>query len=116
MPWVYDPHSGGIKIPARRHYDVFLQVENYACTRPWYPTVKLKARIKNQFCYVDMLQEGDDRPFPLCRLRFFRENIWSFALFTYSNESYKPCAFSDGKLEGSLEDALLICEPFIAEL
>lgn len=116
MPWVYDPHSGGIKIAEKRHYEISLQVEKYARIRPWYPKITLKTRFKSQFCYVDMLEEGDERLFPLCRLRFFRENIWSFSLFTYSNERYEPCVFSNGKLEGSLEDALLVCEPFITGL
>ena len=116
MPWVYDPHRGGVKIPKKRHHEILLQVEKYARTRSWYPKIQLKARIKSQFCYVATIEESDVRPLPLCRLRFFRENIWSLALFTYSNERYEPCAFSNGKLEGSLEDALLLCEPFITGL
>lgn len=110
--WVYEPHSGGIKIPSLCKYDLPGKVEAFARTRPWHPEIQLKLRFKSQFCYVDTVNT-EDQISPLCRLRHFSKDSWSFALFTYSNERYEPCAFSDGKLQGTWQDALLVCEPFI---
>ena len=113
MPWVYDPQSGGIKIPPKIHEEICMQIESFASTRLWYPKIRLQVRFKNQFCYVDTTEEGNGRILPLCRLRHFTRENWSFALFTYSNDRYEPCLFSDGKWEGTIESALQICEPFI---
>lgn len=111
--WVYDPQSGGSKIPSQIHEALRKQAESFARTRSWYPRIQLKLRFKNQFCYVDTIEEGDERLFPLCRLRHFNKHGWSLALFTYSNERYVPCLFLDGKWEGTFEAALEVCDPFI---
>jgi hypothetical protein len=113
MPWVYDPHSGGVKIPSKMHEEICKQVESFARTRQWYPKIQLKVRFKSQLCYIDTVEEGDDRLLPLCRLRHFDLDRWSLALFTYSNDKYQPCMFQGGKQEGTIEAALKICEPFI---
>jgi hypothetical protein len=113
MPWVYDPHSGGVKISPKIHEVICKQVESFARARPWYPKIQLKARFKSQLCYIGTIEEGDDRLFPLCRLRHFTLDSWSLALFTYSNEKYQPCVFQDGTQTGTIEEALRICEPFI---
>ena len=114
-PWVYvyDPQSGGNKIPSRNHEAICKQAEAFACARPWHPRTQLKLRFKNQFCYIDTVEEGDERSFPLCRLRYFDQDKWSLALFTYSNDRYSPSPFLDGKWEGTMEAALAVCEPFI---
>ena len=113
MPWVYDPHSGGNKIPPKIKDEICAQVTAYMRTRPWYPSIRLHLRFRSQFCYVDTIEDGDKRHFPLCRLRYFDKDRWSLALFTYSNEQYEPCFFSKGKMDGTIEAALKICEPFI---
>jgi hypothetical protein len=111
--WIHDSHSGGIKIsPANQ--TMFLQkAEAFARTRPWFSHYKLKLRFKNQFCYLNGIKIGEKEAFPLGRLRYFRENIWSFAFYTYSNERYQPCYFPDGELEGSLEEGVLACEIYL---
>ena len=113
MPWVYDPHSGGTKIPPKIHEKICKQVESFACTHSWYPKIQLRPRFKNQFCYIETIEKDDERFFPLCRLRHFNFHGWSMALFTYSNERYEPCPFPRGKWEGTIEEALAVCEPFI---
>lgn len=112
MPWVYDPHSGGKKIPPSVQEDLCKQAEAYARGRSWHGKVKLHLRFKNQFCYVDTSTEGDERLFPLCRLRHISRGF-SLALFTYSHERYEPCCFDTGKMEGTLEEALRTCDDFI---
>jgi hypothetical protein len=109
----YDPHSGGNKIPSQIHEALCKQAESFARSRPWHPRIQLKLRFRNQFCYVDTIEEGDKRLFPLCRLRHFNQHSWSLALFTYSHERYEPCFFSGGKWEGTFEAALEVCGPFI---
>ena len=52
--------------------------------------------------YFDFLKNGDNREFPLGRLRYFRDNVWSLAFFTYCDETYQPCVFLNGELEGTL--------------
>ena len=110
--WVYDPHSGGTKISTRDREEICKQAEAYARTRPWYPRIQLKLRFKNQFCYVDTIESGDDRLSRLCRLRNLYSG-WSLALFTYSNELYQPCMFPEEKSVGTFEAALNLCEDFI---
>lgn len=112
MRWVYDPHSGGKKIPPTIFDEICEQVESFARTRPWYPKIQLKVRFKNQFCYIDTTEKGDDRLLPLCRLRHMSRG-WSLALFTYSNDKYQPCVFHDGEQTGTVKAALKICDPFI---
>jgi hypothetical protein len=112
MPWVYDPHSGGSKIPVQQHKDISKQIEVYARTRPWYSKIQLTIRFKGQFCYIDTVDRDDKRIFPLCRLRH-KNRGWSLALFTYSNERYAACLLSNGQWEGTMNDALKTCEPFI---
>lgn len=113
MPWVYDPHSGGVKIPPKLYEEICKQVESFARAHTWYPKIQLKVRFKSQLCYIDTVEEGDNRCFPLCRLRHFDLDRWSLALFIYSNEKYQPCNFQNGKQEGTIKAALKICEPFI---
>jgi hypothetical protein len=44
----------------------------------------------------------------LCRLRYFGDDRWGFAFYTYSNEKYELSVFSDGDFIGTPEDAFLI--------
>jgi len=115
MPWVYDPHSGGTKLTPSNQAMFLHQANAFAETRPWFSIFQLKLRFQNQFCYVDAFKRNDEQLFPLCRLRYFRRNIWSMAFYTYSNERYEPCCFHNGTLEGSLEEAIEMCEMYLTE-
>ena len=112
-PWVYDPQSGGSKVPPQIHKTLCKHAEAFSSGHAWYPRIQLKLRFRNQFCYVDTVEAGDERLFPLCRLRHLALRGWSLALFTYSNDRYAPCVFPDGKWEGTFEAALEVCDPFI---
>ena len=70
-PWVYDPHSGGVKISVRLQAELLSTVKEYAHDKSWYPAHQLTLRFKSQFCYVDTVESGDTRQLPLCRLRHF---------------------------------------------
>ena len=111
--WVFDPQSGGVKIPPQTYDAICKKAEIFANTRAWHPKIQLKLRFKSQFCYVDTVEEGDIRLLPLCRLRYFNQDRWSFAIFTYGNERYEPCWLPGGKCDGTFEAALEVCEQFI---
>ena len=112
MPWVYDPHSGGIKISPRHHQEISRQITSYEQTRSWYPKIKLKTRISGQFCYI-LTVEDNKKPMPLCRLRHFVLERWSLAVFTYSNDRYTPVNLNGEKDQGTIAEALNIAESFI---
>ena len=112
-PWVYDPHSGGVKISNRLQAELLSKVNAYAKNKAWEPTHDLILRFKSQFCYIDTIEKHDMRQLPLCRLRHFSEDNFSLSLFTYSHERYEPTVFSDGSAMGTLVDALELCDPFI---
>ena len=112
MPWVYDVHSGGKKIPPSNHEKIRKLVQAYADKRPWKNKYKLQVRFKGQFCYVDSL-ETDGAVSPLGRLRHFNDGKWSIAFYTYSNDCYQPCFMSNGSEEGTLEEGLAVCEMYL---
>lgn len=129
MPgWVYDPHSGGVKIPPTIQERVKMRILAYAETNYAGKYIRLDIRFRNQFCYIDAYTEPDVPPnFPppdfaetreevierlrntpthLCRLRYFGDaDRWSMAFYTYSNEKYEPCFFRNGTFHGTPEEA-----------
>jgi hypothetical protein len=111
-PWYYDPQSGGVKIPPKSHSMIVLQAEAYAKAQPWFTKFQLKLRFKNQFCYLDACEAGQS-PFPIGRLRYFRDNAWSLAFFAYSSMSYQPCVLNSGKMVGTLEEGIAACEMYL---
>lgn len=80
--WVYDPQSGGTKISENNKWLFRQQAEKCAKDRPGSSEYELIVRFKSQFCYLDVLKKGESRPFPIGRLRYFRDNVWSLAFFT----------------------------------
>lgn len=116
--WVYDPQSGGKKIPdtikPRLHQRILDHAEKHYAGK--YNRIEL--RFRGQFCYIDAYTEphvgkhydpqlyGESReehierlrntPLHLCRLRYFGdEDRWTMAFYTYSHDTYEPCIFPD---------------------
>jgi hypothetical protein len=114
MPWHYDPQSGGQKISAHTYDSLRRQAEDFSRTRPWYERSRLVLRFKNQFCYVDEQGVNDSKPSAFIRLRYFRDQAWSLAYYTWSHERYEPCLFASGKWEGTLEEAIQTCENILS--
>src|SRR5947209_8057471 len=119
MPWVYDPHSGGKKIPPAVQERTRQRILAYAQAHYAGKYTRIEVRFKAQFCYIDAYTEpyvSPDFPPPgfpetreefierlrrppthLCRLRYFGdEDSWSLAFCTYSHETYEPCFFNNG--------------------
>ncbi|MDO9267850.1 MAG: hypothetical protein Q7T96_01925 [Methylobacter sp.] len=125
--WVFDPHSGGVKIPVAVQQRTERRICSYAEAHYAGKFIRLGIRFRGVFCYIDAYTEptepaeslllitGETReqylercrniPLHLCRLRFFGdEERWSMAFFTYSNEKYEPSVFNTGSFEGTPEE------------
>ena len=126
--WVYDPHSGGVKIPPVVRQRTAERIEKHAREKHAGNSTRLGIRFHGAFCYIDAFTEpepptadllratGETReeylerlrnnPLHLCRIRCFGdENAWSLAFYTYSNERYEPCVFHNGTFHGTPEEA-----------
>jgi hypothetical protein len=125
--WSFDPHTGGVKFPAATRLRTAARIEAFAAKRYRGKYTRLAIRFRGALCYVDAYTEpekpsqqllkvsGETReqfmerlrnlPVHLCRLRYFAEDRWSMAFFTYSNERYEPCAFRNGSFFGTPEEA-----------
>lgn len=125
--WVYDPHSGGVKIPSAVKDRTEQRVRSYAASRYAGKFTRLEIRFRGALCYIDafvepmepleslLLAVGETReqylerqrnmPLHLCRLRFFgNEERWSMAFYTYSNMKYEPSVFDNGSFHGTPEE------------
>jgi hypothetical protein len=126
-PWVYDPHTGGVKIPERVKQRTRQRILAYAERHYTGKYTRLDISFRGQFCYIDAYTEPHVSPhFPppgwpesreehierlrntpthLCRLRYFGDDeAWSMAFYTYSNETYEPCFFDTGSDHGTPEE------------
>ena len=133
--WVYDPDSGGVKIPAKVQADVIKRINQVAEEHYKGRYLSLDIRFRSQFCYIDAhtepflpenwppeginetreeaLERMRNFPLHLCRLRYFGADQWGFAFFTYSNEKYELSVFPDGKFTGTPEDAFLAAAVYL---
>jgi hypothetical protein len=125
--WVFDPHSGGVKIPPAVRTRTVERIERYAAKHYAGKYIRLGIRFHGPLCYIDAYVEpeepstkmlkvtGETRhqflerlraaPLHLCRLRYFAEDRWSMAFFTYSNERYEASTFANGSFRGTPEEA-----------
>ncbi|HLG15015.1 MAG TPA: hypothetical protein VJH03_11005 [Blastocatellia bacterium] len=126
--WVYDPHSGGVKIPLAVRQRTERRIRAYADAHYAGKFLRLEIRFRGALCYIDaytnsaepsldLLQTmGETRdqflerrrnvPLHLCRLRYFgNEERWSMAFYTYSHETYEPCVFDTSEDHGTPEEA-----------
>ena len=126
--WVYDPHSGGVKIPAPVRQRTERRIRSHAEAHYAGKFTRLDIRFRGPLCYIDAYTEPEARtasllrtlgetreqymrrqqdvPLHLCRLRYFgNEDRWSMAFYTYSNEGYEPCVFTNGSFHGTPEEA-----------
>ena len=129
--WVYDPHRGGVKIPDAVRERTERRIRDYAEAHHAGKFTRLGIRFRGALCYIDAYREPDKPsaallralketrevyyerlrswPIHLCRLRYFgRDDGWSMAFFTYSNERYSPCSFGNGSSIGTTEQAFEI--------
>lgn len=125
--WVFDPDSGGVKIPDHKKTEVIQRIESFAAEHYAGKYTRLEIRFRGQFCYIDaytepsipedwppedwdesrekMIERLQNTPVHLCHLRYFGDDDWGFAFYTYSNEKYELSIFPDGNFFGIPEDA-----------
>jgi len=136
--WIHDPHFGGKKIPETVAYIIRKRILDHAAKHYAGKYNRIDVRFHGHFCYIDAYIEpyipedydpeiaGVSReeyierlrtiPTHLCRLRYFGdENQLSIAFYTYSNEKYEPCLFSDGSWYGTPEEAFDISSIYLIE-
>lgn len=126
--WVYDPQSGGVKVPQKMQPLIRQRILGHAENLYAGKYNRIDVRFRGQFCYIDAYTEpyvaeddnpdlfGESReehierlrnlPTHLCRLRYFGDqDRWSMAFYTYSHETYEPCFFDNGTWHGTPEEA-----------
>jgi hypothetical protein len=127
--WVFDPDSGGKKIPEIVKRDIEKRIHAVAIEQFSGRYKRLDIRFRGQFCYIDAYTEPRisenwpppnwletreeylDRmrntPVHLCRLRYFGNDRWGFAFYTYSNEKYELSVYPNGQFIGTPEEAFI---------
>lgn len=134
--WVFDPHSGGSKIPPIVQMETKRRIEAYAAQHYAGKYIRLDIRFRGQFCYIDAYKEPSvsngyapsgftpeeyierlrNTPIHLCRLRYFKvQNQWSLAFFTYSHEKYEPCVFDSGSFLGTPEEGFATSALYLSD-
>jgi hypothetical protein len=124
--WVFDPHSGGIPIPASVKRRTIERIQKHAAIKYEGLYARIEIRFRGSLCYMDAYKEPEEPdkellrinretreeymerirnyPIHLGRIRYFGDDKWSYAFYTYSNERYEPATFG-GEWFGSPEDA-----------
>jgi len=126
MPWVYDPHRRGVKIPERTKERTRQRILAYAEKQYHGKHVRIEVWFRTQFCDSDASTEpflAEDFPPPrwhetreealermrkhplqLCRLRHVSEDRWSVASSSESHERYDDTFFDTGQDSGTPEE------------
>ena len=127
--WVFDPNSGGKKIPETVKRDIEKRIHAVAIEQFSARYKRLDIRFRGQFCFIDAYTEPQiseswpppnwpetkeeylermrNTPVHLCRLRYFGDDQWGFAFYTYSNEKYELSVYPNGQFVGTPEEAFL---------
>src|SRR5258706_445119 len=116
MPWYFNPHAGGKKIPPPVQERTRARLEAHGRRRYEGKYDRLDVRFRGALCYIDAYRESSPHPFHLVRLRFFGdEDRWTLAFYTYSHEKYEPSVFHNGTFQGTPEDALDVGAVYLSD-
>ncbi|MEJ2709641.1 MAG: hypothetical protein P8074_18665 [Anaerolineales bacterium] len=127
--WMFDPDAGGKKIPEVVKRDIEKRIHAAAKEQFEGKYTRLEIRFRGQFCYMDAYTEPQitenwpppdwpetkeeylermrSTPVHLCRLRYFGDDRWGFAFYTYSHEKYELSVYPSGEFIGTPEEAFL---------
>ncbi|HMD95979.1 MAG TPA: hypothetical protein VKM93_01425 [Terriglobia bacterium] len=115
--WVFDPRSGGQKIPPLLQDETRQRILKHAAKIVPEKASQVRVRFRGHCCYIDVEEPGTPEPMHLCRLRYMgslREpKAWSMDFYTYSHEKYEPSVFMSGEWLGTPEEALETGAPFL---
>jgi hypothetical protein len=128
--WVYNPNSGGKRIPSTVQTAIERRIQKIAAEQFEGRYTRLEIRFRNQFCYIDAYSEPRvtegwpppdwpetreeyvqrlrQTPIHLCRLRYFGDESWGFAFYSYSHDKYELSVYPDGEFTGKPEDAFIV--------
>ena len=138
MVWGYNPHSGGVKIPAFVQESTRKRILDYAQKKYLGKFIRIDVRFRNQLCYIDAYKEAyvspdfdpkvlgesiedykervRNNPIHLGRLRYFGdEESWTLAFYTYSNMKYEPSVYDNGTFHGTPEEAFETCSVYLED-
>lgn len=125
---MFNPDRGGKKIPEITRISTEQRIRRYAEQHFAGRYTRLDIRFRGQFCYIDAYTEPDaldeggppadgpetreeylerlrNTPTHLCRLRYFGEDRWGFAFFSYANNQYELSVLSSSDFLGTPEEA-----------
>lgn len=124
--WTFNPYSGGRPIPDSVKRKTVDRLEKHAARKYKGLYSRLEVRFRGALCYMDAYKEPEEPdkellrinretreeyltrlrnyPIHLGRIRYFGEDRWSYAFYTYSNEHYEPATI-DGNWFGTPEEA-----------
>jgi hypothetical protein len=116
--WVFDPDSGGVRIPQPVQRRTEQRIRRYAEEHFAGRYARLEICFHGQFCYIDTYTEpeplGPNWPpqdWPETaeeRLRYLGdEEGWGVAFFAYSSERYELSVFPSEEFLGAPEDAFV---------
>jgi len=126
--WMFSPDRGGKKIPDMVKITTEQRISRYAEEHFAGRYTRLDIRFRGQFCYIDAYREPEplgegwpppngretheeflermrNTPVHLCRLRYFGDDRWGFAFYSYADDKYKPSVFPSGDFAGTPEEA-----------
>jgi hypothetical protein len=129
MPWVYNPHKGGVKIPPVVQQHTAARLRKYALAKHAARIANLQVHFQGALCYIDavvipeepsqnllkalgktreeFMKHLQTDPIHLCRLRYFgAEDAWSLAFYQSGRNRYEPCCFDTGRDHGTPGEAL----------
>ena len=126
---MFDPDAGGKKISEAVKRDIEKRIQAVAKEQFEGKYTRLEIRFRGQFCYIDAYTEPQitenwpppdwpetkeeylermrSTPVHLCRLRYFGDDRWGFAFYTYSHERYELSVYPSGEFIGTPEEAFL---------
>ncbi len=133
--WVFDPDSGGVKIKEAVKKRTEKRIRDYAEAHLAGRHTRLEVRFRAQFCYVDAYTEPEppgpnwpppdwpesreeylerlrNTPVHLFRLRYFDDERWGLAFYSYANNKYELSVFPTGEFFGIPEVALQTAADF----
>ena len=126
--WMFRPNAGGKKIPDLVKFSTEQRIRRYAEEHFGGRYTRLEVHFRGQFCYIDAYTEPEaldkgwppadwpetreqylerlrNTPMHLCRLRYFGDDGWGFAFFSYANNQYELSIFPSGDFFGAPEEA-----------
>lgn len=125
--WVFNPQAGGRPIPVWMRDVIRQRILDHAQKCCAGKFIRIDVRFRGAMCYIDAYQEPDpasrrwaetlgesaaefdqrirNTPVHMVRLRYFADDRWSCAFYTYSHERYEPCIYPHGDWFGTVEQA-----------